>query len=187
MKKIISSRCVTAIGSCAMLSTSAMGQGLKNENILAPMPSGFVAGNVARNARGSIGEFVPEGETVNNWSKMITIQVFFGKGGLRPAEFAAQLAKGWMRACPGAEVAKIREEPEFGYPTGLWLYVCPVNPATKKPENMWLKAIEGRDSLYSVQYAVRTELSKEMAPLAMKFLHAVKVCDSRRPENVCAK
>jgi hypothetical protein len=122
---------------------------------------------------------------VENWSRLITVQIFHGHANASPDAFADRLATGWKSACAGGQDQKVRDGNENGYPIVVWLYVCPLNPATHKPETMWLKAISGSDSLYAVQYAAREAPSKEMVTPAMEFLRQVMVCDTRRPDRPC--
>lgn len=67
----------------------------------------------------------------------------------------------------------------------VWLYQCPLNPQTQKPEIMWLKAIQGADALYSVQYAYRRPAEPALIGPAMSYLKSVAVCDPRKPDHPC--
>lgn len=160
---------------------------LQNENLLTPLPSGFKVGFATENSRVTMHEFVPVGETVDDWSRMVTAQIFLGLNNVDPDRFANRLAARWKSGCAGGEAQKIRSGIENGYNFSLWIFTCPLNPGTKKPENMWLKAISGADSLYSVQYAYRRELSKDLIEPAMEYLRKVMVCDTRRADRPCPR
>jgi hypothetical protein len=91
----------------------------------------------------------------------------------------------WSSACPGADVMKIKDVVERGYPVAIWQFLCPNNPKTGKPENMYTKIIGGNDALYSIQYAYRSALTKEVIPPTMSYLGDVFVCDTRLPDRPC--
>ena len=169
----------------AFMATSCVAQALKDENMLSTLPQGFVVGHQERSAHANIMELVPAGETVETWTQMITLQTFYGLGGVSPDTFASGLGNRWKEVCTSGEAAKVRDDVERGYPISIWVFTCPTNPRTNKPENMFLKAIQGQDSLYIVQYAFRSELKNEMALPAMTYFRKIMVCDTRRADRLC--
>jgi hypothetical protein len=160
---------------------------LENENLLTTIPSGFKVGSQDKSTRQAIAEYVPEQESVENWSRMVTVQIFYDLKSADPEAFAGKLAKQWLAACSGGGAHKATSNVENGYKFSLWIYNCPRNPQTGKPENMWMKAVSGADSLYSVQYAYRRDMSDELIAPAMEYLRRVIVCDTRRAERPCPK
>jgi hypothetical protein len=168
-------------GACAAMAA------LRNENLLTPLPDGFKVGFHDANERQSIVEYVPQAETVDDWSRLVTVQIFYGTKDADPDAFAGNLGKKWMSACVGGGARKVTAGAENGYPFSLWMYDCALNPQTHKPETMWLKAMSGADSLYSVQYAARRALSKELIGQAMDYLKRVSLCDARRADRPCPK
>jgi len=150
------------------------------------MPEGYKVGHQQRNDKQLISEMVPAGETVENWTEMVTVQIFLGlKGSLQEAQ--DHIADGWLKACPKGLRVPIVETTENGYPVSLWQLSCPDNPQTGKPEWAWFKALRGNDSLYLVQKAFRFEPSKEQITTWIRFLKTVAVCDSRLPDRACPK
>ena len=158
---------------------------LREENLLAPVPSGFKVGSSVKNERSIIQEFVPSAETVENWSRMATVQIFLGSAQVAPDTFANSLAGRWTASCPDGTAVKFHAGVENGFPVSLWTFSCPLNPATKKPETMYLKAIGGSDSLYVVQYAYRQALSQALVGPAVEYLRQVRACDTRRADRRC--
>jgi len=155
----------------------------QGENLLTPLPRGFEP--AWQDASGQMHEYVRPPETVENWSRMITIQIYRALKDFNPGMFADRLATNWKSGCAGGSAQKVRDGNENGFPIAVWLYVCPLNPATHKPETMWLKAISGADSLYVAQYAARAEPTKEIIVPAMEFLRHVAACDTRRADRKC--
>jgi len=158
---------------------------LVNENLLTSLPSGFQVGYRGKNNDGLITELVPAGETVDNWTRMVTVQIFY-RLKVGPEAFMQDIERRWMKSCPGAGKAEpITKRDENGYPTLVWLLNCPKNPATGKPEITWFKAVQGNDSFYVVQQAFRFVPSEEQIKQAVGYLKSVRVCDSRLADRAC--
>ncbi len=152
---------------------------------MTPLPEGFQVGRQARNGPTIIAEYVPVGETVADWSRMVTVQVLQDQRGVAPDDFAMRIQSTWEAACTGADVRKLKDGQERGYGVSLWQFNCPLNAQSGKPENTYIKLIQGQDALYVVQYAQRAALTKETIPPIMAYLSSVWVCDTRRPDRAC--
>lgn len=160
---------------------------LKDENLLQNLPSGYKIDFQNRQGKMIMTEMVPKGETVNNWTEMVTTQVFLGEKRLTPQQFQASMAKSWQSACQNSEAASITSGQENGYPFALWLLSCPSNSTTGKPEITWIKAIKGNDSFYVIQKAFRFNPTEQQITKWMQYLRSAIVCDSRIPEQACPK
>lgn len=182
---------VCALGLAALLAafeTAASGAaGLSGENLLVPLPGDFKVGYSASQGLQSLAEYVPKGETVDNWSRMITVQILHNAHNQSGDVFAATLAGRWRASCPGGDAAKSAAGAENGYPFSLWVFQCPLNPATRKPETMFLKTVSGQDSFYDVQYAHRQDATATLVGPAMSYLATVKACDRRVEARACPK
>ncbi len=158
---------------------------LVNENLLAGAPPGYKVGFHDKKNDLQMTEWVPASQTVQNWTEMVTVQVFYGLK-IAPDQFMRQLELRWRNACPGAGDAQpIVGGAENGYPTLLWILDCPKNPATDKPELTWFKAVQGNDSFYVVQKAFKFTPSKEQITRWIGYLKAVRVCDLRIADRAC--
>ena len=112
----------------AALSASAARADLENENLLVTAPPGYKVGFSDKKPNMLMTEFVPAKETVENWTEMVTVQVFFGLKAT-PQQFMDDMGERWRAACPDAEEAHtVADAPENGYPTLVWLLSCPKNP-----------------------------------------------------------
>ncbi len=157
---------------------------LINENLLVEVPPGYKIDFQDKKPNSLMNEMVPTNETVNNWTEMVTVQIFYNMKAT-PEQFVGKMASGWMQACAGASSKPIASGPENGYPAGVWLLSCPKNPATGQPEITWVKAVQGNDSFYVVQKAFKFTPSNEQVVQWMKYLRSVAVCDSRLPDRAC--
>src|SRR5882724_9251562 len=109
---------------------------LQNENLLQNMPSGYKVDFQTKQGNMVLREMVPQGESVNNWSEMVTTQIFLGLKTFTPQQMRdgmQQQAPGFTD-CKGHESASVAEGHENGYPFAVWMQYCPLNQATGKPE-----------------------------------------------------
>jgi hypothetical protein len=157
---------------------------LVNENLLVGLPPGYKVGWQDRKPNLQMSEMVPAGETVESWTEMVTVQIFFGMKST-PDQFRDRLGGLWTSACPGGRVHPVDAGPDNGYASLIWVLSCERNPKTGKPEITWVKAVQGNDSFYVVQKAFRFMPSQEQATRWLKYLTDVKVCDSRLPDRRC--
>lgn len=157
---------------------------LVNENLLVALPPGYKIGDHVERNNTVMDEMVPANESVDDWTEMVTVQIFHGMKAA-PEKFGADLQLRWSTACPGASSAEVTSGIANGYSVLVWLLDCPHNPQTGKPELTWFKAVAGTDSFYLVQKAFKFTPSKEQLDRWMAFLRSVAVCDSRVADRAC--
>jgi hypothetical protein len=157
--------------------------GLSGENVLSPLPQGFKVGSSEATPTGSMSEYVPQTETVQDWSTMITVMVMHIKAS--PDQFANGMLQSIKGGCAGIQSQKVTEGTENGYAFSLWLAQCPLNPATGKPESFFMKIVAGRDALYNIQYAYRQNMTTDLMKPAMVYMKRVEVCDTRGTDHPC--
>lgn len=163
----------------------ALGQSLIDaENLLLSPPKDFKIGYQATRDKGLITEWVPGAETVEDWTQMLTVQVFRGAT-VDAATFLQDVGKRYMNDCPGTTAKGIFTGQVNGYVVSMLLLKCPKNPRTGKPETTAFRVIKGKDALYSVQRAWRAVPSDQEVDDVMHALAKVTVCDTRAPEHPC--
>lgn len=139
----------------ALLSAASTGA-TPAEWLSKPEVTGFIIGYEAMNAEQSIVERVPNGETVHNWTTMITDQRLGGLARrVSPRQFAELMASGMAENCPGGKVTKIVDLKIDQRPASQLYAECPLNPETGKPEAFVGLLIAGKDDLHSRQVAWR--------------------------------
>jgi hypothetical protein len=175
---------VRVVAAILALLAAVPAQALEAENLLVTLPPGYKVGYTKHTQRGVITEMVPVGETVENWTELVTVQIFFGLQD-SPASFRLRMEKLWAQACSGAKSAPVGDGLTNGYTTMAWRMTCPRNAQTGKPEMTWFKVIAGRDSFYVVQKAFKFEPAPDKAATWAKYLDSVSVCDTRLPERKC--
>ena len=178
----------------ALFSTVAYAA-IDGEILMQPMLKGYKLGWQNINSERNWQEYVPEGETVDNWTTMVTTQIFFKMAQTTPPEFLQGMAHRCGVACPNAMLdtflpnmpkpAGMYSAQSNGYPISMMFLRCPENPQTHKPENTLVRAIQGKDSFYVVQYAFKFEPTQPQIGEAMDYLKTVIACDTRTTDHPC--
>jgi hypothetical protein len=156
-----------------------------DENLRQVLPQGFKIGFKSERPGLAMTEAVPDGETVKDWSEMITTQVFLGRKGADPSAFLSGIRSQWLAACPGSVEPTIRAGDANGYAVSMVLLECALNPATGKPEVALLRGISGADSFYLIQFAWRAAPTQSQINTATHYLGTVNACDTRTPDHPC--
>jgi hypothetical protein len=164
------------------------------ENVMALVPSGWKMGFHARQGNLQITEFVPEGQTVDNWKSLLTIQIVFGGLSKTPRQVFEEAVALGRRLCPNEESVLITTGEENGYPFALWMQMCRNNPQVNQAEVTLFKVIQGNDSFYFVHRAWRmpTVSPNQAIPIDPnelvewgRYMRHVGVCDTRIPARKC--
>jgi hypothetical protein len=166
-------------------STSLSWAQLNGENLVQTVPPGFKLGFNNSQDGMKMQEWIPEGETVENWSKMVTTQIFMGKGDWETGKFLNQIGQKWLSACKGSSPNTIKTGQANGYTVSMLLLYCPLNPKTGKPEATMLRAIKGGDSFYLVQKALRYRPTEDQIAQMAHYPGTVNVCDTRSIGHPC--
>ncbi|WP_380872837.1 hypothetical protein ACFB49_37400 [Sphingomonas sp. DBB INV C78] len=172
---------IVALSTPAALAAQAGGEAMRHQ-----MPPGFKLGYETRQGPMHLVELVPAAETVDNWTKMVTLQTFSGGIQRTPAQLLDFIAKGFADACPNMARDPITSETIDGLANAFLSIRCPRNPATGKPENVIFRAMQGRDNFYVAQVAVRYPAPAKEAAADHAWLRAVAICDASRPTPACA-
>lgn len=160
---------------------------LQDENLLVTLPQGFkVVMNESRKGL-NMQEWVPAGETVQNWTEMVTIQIFLNRADLDPVRFLGLMEKQWAEACRGSSATLVTVGKVNGYAAATSLLRCPLLTQTGRPETTMFRAIKGNDSFYLVQRAVRAVPDAARLQQIGQYLDSVSLCDTRRPAHACPK
>jgi hypothetical protein len=162
-----------------------VGQSLLDaENLLFSPPKDFKIGFQTNRDNRLMTEWVPAAETVDDWTQMLTVQIFRGAS-VDAESFLRGVGKRYMDACPGTSAKGIFTGRINGYVVSMLLLKCPKNPGTGKPETTAFRVINGQDALYSVQRAWRDVPSEKDLDDVMHTLAKVTVCDTRAADHPC--
>jgi hypothetical protein len=182
MPGITKSAAILLIGGTAAV---ALGQSLLDaENLLVAPPKDFKIGFQSNHDNRLMTEWVPAAETVEDWTQMLTVQIYRGAT-VDAATFLQRVGKLYTDDCPGTTAKGIYTGQVNGYVVSMLLLKCPKNPGTGKPETTAFRVIKGKDALYSVQRAWRADPSDQEVDDVLHALAKVTVCDTRAPEHPC--
>ena len=158
------------------------------ERLASPGLPGFVVGHEAANDQQSIREEVPAGETVDDWTRMVTTQRFGGAASrLTPTGFLEVITRNLMAACPGAQTSRVLTGTRGGHPSAQIRAFCPLLAQTGKPEAFIMLAIAGDSDLHVKQVAFRRVPSDDDIEWGEALLAAVAFCETGQDDNACRR
>lgn len=152
-------------------------QAAGREDLVSPALPGFVVGYTAGNAKQSIREEVPRGETVQAWTRMVTTQRFSGLARIKPPlPYVRDAMAGLPAACPGARLSPIAATQVSGHPAARIQVDCP-RSAGGRPETFILLAVAGPSGdMHVKQVAWRGGTTPQGMAWGRTFLAGVALC-----------
>lgn len=158
------------------------------ERLVQAVPAGFVVGYEVSRPEASIEERVPQGETVQRWTRMVTTQRFAGAAlRISPEGLLQTMANGLPAGCPGGKAGAIRTFTVAGRPAAEFRADCPRNPSHGQPESFFARAIAGASDMHIVQVAFRRVPTKADEAWAAAHLSSVLLCASAARSGPCAR
>jgi hypothetical protein len=109
-----------------------------------------------------------------------------GRGGaiVAPTAFREAMAQSPFRHCT---IGTIRDGRDNGYPYALWAASCRSTNAAGTLEEVWVKAIRGRDALYVVSKAFAYNPYDRDVTRWVAWLGRVQLCDPGLPDRPCRR
>jgi hypothetical protein len=136
-----------------------------------PLP-GFVVGYKAAHGGASLLEEVPQGETVQKWTRMVTTQRFENIAfRLSPAKMMGTIATNFVVTCAGGTATEVGSDGDFSTVRAD----CPKNPQTGLPETMVARATANGATLHVFQVAWRKAPTAADVAWAEAYLKAIKL------------
>ena len=164
-------------GACFLLALCTTAGG--SEQLTLDIPTGFDKKFEESTEVSEIHEWVPKGETVQDWTQMITLTVAYDLINFDPLKFFDEIARNWEEDCPDYAGMLLHEGLENNYPVAVWFLRCPKSPMTGRPEFTYFKGISGKDGFYTVQKAYAAhykEIDEREINISMKFLKQARLC-----------
>lgn len=183
MSRIINRSVTLALVVPLLLAATSNGK----ERLSATPLTGFVVGYEAANEEQSILEEVPAGETVQDWSRMVTTQWFSGKlPRPTPSQFLQNIARSVPQSCPGATNTEPVLSTRNGRAAAQFRVDCPRLASTGKPETFMMLAIAGASDLHVKQVAFRRVPSAADVRWGESLLGGVTFCSAGETRGACA-
>jgi hypothetical protein len=177
----------------ALIASRAEGA-MQGENLLVPpMPAGWIKAYGAEGNGINMVEYVPAGQSLDSWTEMINVEVFFGRGGTSPALLQQKVTEGFQSNCDSLHVDGLGHGTTSGLSALRWISYCTRVKETGKGEITYAQAISGKANFYLVQRVLRVApfaLAKppfDRATLAawQKLFDQVAICDSSDAARPC--
>jgi hypothetical protein len=127
--------------------------------VTGPLPDGFASAFENANETGYINEAVPEGETLEDWTQLVTLTGAKGLAlGDQPTNalgFAEFLADGYSKACPDSMAAAVLQVGPVPGVSDLFAgYLsCGTLAGSDMSESMVFLVMVGREDIYTLQWA----------------------------------
>jgi hypothetical protein len=154
------------------------------------LPKGFVPVFVNTTGGSYIQESVLEGESVKNWSQMITVTGAKGLSSnpnVTPIRYASFIAGGFKRDCPKSFSATSFGEITIGIHDAFAAAVsCGIsNPDGEEPysESVLLIVVKGENDYYTIQWAERGDASE--TPIKFDNVKWIDRMKKLTPINLC--
>jgi hypothetical protein len=169
------------------LALSIAAQGAAPEWIVQDPLPGFFVDFREEGSDGMIVEQVPDGESVERWTRMVTVQRFGGAAQrLSPQALLGNMVDGLATSCRGARTSPIEAVMVTGRPAARFRADCPNNPVTGLPETFVALAIAGAADLHVVQVAFRRVPSAADSAWAARQIDSVVLCHGDDDAALCA-
>lgn len=133
----------------------------------------------------SVQEFIPNAEVLQSWTSMVTIQIFKAKADVKPGKFLVEFGQNYASSCPGLSHTNVLNGSANGYDVSMLAIQCPAQSRTGKPETLYVRAIQGSDRFYVIQFAYGRAPTEADKILLERYFESAIVCDPRTPEHPC--
>lgn len=160
------------------------------------VPKKFHIGHENVTEKSYILEAIPNNETVQSWTQMLTISGYKGLAknpNFKPINMVQGVANGFQKACaPSFSAKSIWQGDISGFEAFAAVITCGSSPMTKgkTSEEALVISIKGGQDFYGVQFAKRNkpstspiEINVAEWMLVLKSLHPIKLCERIKDEK----
>lgn len=182
-----------SVGLLPQAVSAQQGQPLPGERLFLIPPTGWVIAFHDRQGNVELTELVPQGQNIQNWKEMLTVQLINGKPESSPADVLKGQVEEVQQACDDVGAGAVSPGMENGYETALRAIACTRSKQWGKGELNLYKVIRGRERLYVISRSWRGEpFEKDKLPVSpdvtkqwLAFMQQVRVCDGRDAQHAC--
>jgi len=158
---------------------------LAGEWLAMPMPDGFVTAHKQEAQAGAIEERIATGETVQRWTRMITMIRL--NQDYPAANYARAFEDSVLRDCKGATATPRIAATIGAHPAIASRIACPLNAATGLPETFLYRVATVGGRLHMVQVAFRRDASPADIAWAEARLDEALLCAPGATEALCSR
>ena len=154
---------------------SAVLVGGKGEFYLAALPPGWGKRAEAADALGHHGDWLPEGQSLADWTDRMTLQVVPQLAGEPPRDFLDRMANLRAETCEHMFATEVESAPVNGFRAGFRIIACTRDKRTGTGEVRLLRVVTGESALYVIQRTFRVApFAPETFPVAGDALDAAR-------------
>lgn len=142
----------TAFAAAALLALPAAAQPgpqPRMKQLQVTPPAGFVVGKADRQGTNQVVEWVPRGETVQRYTKIIRLNSFVARPGTAPGAVMGTFVERYKAMCARASAVPM----VLGGGASGVRVDCPRHPRTGRPETVFARAISVAPAIAVVQYS----------------------------------
>ncbi|MBF0333663.1 MAG: hypothetical protein HQL40_08450 [Alphaproteobacteria bacterium] len=164
------------------------------ENLLVEQPKGWQPIHRDKQTTVLTTRFAPIGQTPQNWTQLLTVQVLYGVKDQTPVALLERIRQAGEAGCEAVGAGTVGQNPINGYPAAMRVLGCTRNRESGQGEITMALALQGRDSAYLIQLGWRGEPFKASDPLPLPretmkewltIVDHVWLCDTRDPKKPC--
>lgn len=148
--------------------------------LVSPPLDGYVVAYEATAGKQSIREEIPEGETLLNWTSMVTTQRFEGTN-QSALQLVQAMRESIVRSCSDVSMSEPAELEHQGFEAASYSATCRRPASQGGPETFYLMAVRTSDALLVKQVAFRSDATRENVSWAVTVLRSAIVCDDTCP------
>ena len=94
---------------------------LKHENLIVSLPTGYKVRFRTTQNDMNMQEWIPQAVSTDDWTEMVTVQIFFGKKDFTAGQFLSNIGQQWLATCQGSKPNTIHSGTANGYPVSMLL------------------------------------------------------------------
>ncbi len=184
---------LAAVTCCAMLASSAQAQTAGGEQLYLAAPQGWKVGFHDLKGNVEVTELLPPGQTLKDWSAMLTVQLISGGQINDTQEILKEQIDRIQNACEDIGAGPLSVANENGYETAMRAIACAKSKQWGDGELSLYKVLRGNQRVYIVSRSWRgPAFDKQKLPVPtettnewLAFMKQVVLCDSRDPHHPC--
>jgi hypothetical protein len=163
------------------------------EHLLAEPPSGWIQSFHTEGPGIRMVEYVPPKSDFDDWTDKVSFESFGGAPLPDPIMLLKSIADDQRKTCEKFSDHETFSGVENDYPTSVRLFICSLNPLTKKGQLTLVKTIGGDSHFFVITRAKRVApIEPDKMPMPPElmaewslYLRAIGVCNETDPRHPC--
>jgi hypothetical protein len=155
----------------APIAAFAQSAAVPQREVELPAEKGLIVGHQARQGRSVLVELIPIGETVERYTRMVTLQTMPDFGRVPEKDVIDRFTERYRAGCPRATSAAL----PFQSPSDGTRIDCPLHPVTKRMETVFVRLLDMAPDRAMVQITMTQVPMPDDSRWARDYLSRVAV------------